>query len=338
MNDDKDRLSHANIRSILEAWFDQHDFDSFPWIINKKRVEIPVVMPVKALKDRCLCRHRLRDHNDKTSGCDLCHCNQYRDKIIHVGKLDLLPNLKRDPSVFCPVDNKTTGQLNGTFVAQFSIDSQITGYMADAGYHCDTPAHHLVAYVNALELSLLPTSDRKCATHKIPYVECSQLHAKFQIIGPIERSAQQIEEWRDNTVKLARQYHMLLSYTEKTARDLHTEGTFNGSCRYCEFREWCLMDRSPRQVSGSFTKTRWTPWDHHQVKPPAENELYVDNSILKATASCSTQAMMRYGRHWSNQGQSGPLFAGTAVHLALETWFSGGTVNEALAAFDDLYV
>lgn len=332
-----DRLSHANIRTILEAWFDKHTLDSFPWITVPKWVEVPVAMPLRKWKTTCLCGHRLRDHDGTRETCDLCDCNQYRDTIIHVGKLDLLAKLRRDPSVLCPVDHKSTGQLNGRFVAQFQIDSQLTGYMADAGYHCDTPPHKLVAYVNAIELSILPTSERKCGTHKVPYEECGPLHMKCQVIGPIERSKGQIEEWKDTAVDLAKRHHMLLSYNERLVHQLRMEGTFNGSCGYCEFREWCLQDRSYQQIDGMFSKTPWTPWDHAALPPPKPNELYVDNSILKSVATCSTQDMMRYGKSWTSESQGGPLHAGTALHKAMEVWFGGASATRALRAFDEAY-
>jgi hypothetical protein len=62
----------------------------------------------------------------------------------------------------------------------------------------------------------------------------------------------------------------------------------------------------------------------------------VDNSTLSAVAQCSTAALMRYRFGWTVE-DSAPLEAGTAVHLALDTWvkndFHEGVALEAMLKY-----
>lgn len=341
-----DRLSHANVRAVLQAYLERNSISAFPWITKPANVEIGVAFELFAAK-QCLCGHSRVAHmkqrriHDKVEWvqCDRCMCTVYQDRIAHVGRLDILGQLREDPRVLCPVDHKTTGQINARFVQQYTMDSQLSGYLWDASQLTGKPAHEMVAFINAIELSVMPTSDRKCAAHGVPYAECGPEHVKFQIVGPIERTRRQIEEWRETAIELALRYRRLLHHTPASIHEVRTEGTFNGSCGYCEFREWCLADRPAKQVPHMFVQSRWDLWKHAGVKGkrPDPRVLYVDNSILRTMASCSTQALMRYGLGWTGAEQSGPLGAGIAAHAALEHWFKGGSADDALAVFDQAY-
>jgi len=66
--------------------------------------------------------------------------------------------------------------------------------------------------------------------------------------------------------------------------------------------------------------------------------LYIDNSTLKAMATCSTQAALRYVYHRASTEESVYLKCGTAVHEALALHFAGETVDTCLATFDGLYL
>lgn len=306
---DRDRLDATNIRTILEAWFDKNPIDALPWLIDPKRVEV---------------------------GVSATLFNSSKGTIVFCGQLDLLATMREDGETLTPVDHKTTGQLNARFVNQYTMDSQQSGYDWLASQLTGTPIR--VSYINAIELSLLPNSDRKCAKHGVPYFECSPEHMNAQVIGPIERTEHQIEEWQDEAIGLAIKYRRLLAnYDLESLHDVPKEGTFNGSCSYCEFREFCNIDRPIKQVPRMFVQSKWEPHKRIHTRKPRPNEFWVDNSTLKSAASCSTQALMRYGWGYTNAEQTGPLGAGTAVHKSLETYFKGGTVEEALAAFDETY-
>jgi hypothetical protein len=333
-----DRLSPDNIRCILTGWMERHNLNSFPWITDPTRVEVGVCAPLFSTKTGCICGHRKKEHS--TQGCGECFCPRYVENIYHVGKLDLLGTLQTDPTTLCPVDHKTTGKIDGRFIQQFTLDSQMTGYLYDASHIAGKPI--TTCFINAIELSLIPTSTRKCPTHGVPYAECGPVeHLKFQVIGPIERTPTQIKQWRDTAVFLARRFHQLCGESLRSLSMVRQEGTFNSGCAYCEFREWCLADRDPKQVPHMFHQAPWSPVGHvfgtTGITDADPVGLYIDNSTLKSVAACSTQALMRYGLHWTAAEQSAPLAAGTAVHAALERWFRGGMEQDALKIFEESY-
>jgi hypothetical protein len=335
-----DRLAHANVRLILETYLDKHHPDtSYPWLTDPKNVEVGVAAELYVTK-LCFCGHDEDAHDKFTDPhegfCDACDCTSFQNKLVHVGVLDIL-GTSRSTGDLCPVDHKSCSQLNARFVHQYEMDSQLSGYMWQASQLMRKPCH--TAFINAIEIGVVPSSNRKCPAHGVEYAECGPEHIKFQIIGPIERTDRQIEEWRAGAIALALKYRQLLTHTHKSIHKVRMEGTFNGSCAYCEFREWCIADRPSKQVDKMFTQRPWKPWERVRsvVKKPDPHTLYVDNSTLKTAASCSTQALMRYGLGWSSTEQHGPLNTGTAVHKGLEVWFKGSSNTQALDAFDEIY-
>ena len=340
-----DRLQLDNVYAILESYFDRHSPTAFPWRVAKEHVEVGVAFPIYTVKD-CLCGHTLKQHRAKprangTRPCTHCMCVTFIDTIAHAGRLDLIGQHVSDRT-YCPVDHKTSYKLDQRFVNQYMQDSQLTGYMWDVEQVTGEPCR--VAYINAIELSVLPGSTRQCKDHGTQYVECAPEHARFQIVGPIERTDRQVAEWKADAIVLAKRYHILRSHTLEEIHMIRKDGTFNGSCGSCEFREWCGTDRSLRQVDAMFQISRWSPYAyaHDAAHPlgmtPNEHTLFTDNSILKGVATCSTQTFMRYALGYSNPEQAGPLFVGIAVHAALEAWFKGCTSTKALevlrAAYD----
>jgi len=51
------------------------------------------------------------------------------------------------------------------------------------------------AYINAIEFSRLPSSDRRCTVHAVAYSECGHLHANSDLLI-VERTPAEIEEWK----------------------------------------------------------------------------------------------------------------------------------------------
>jgi len=345
---DTGRLSYDNVRAILVAWLDRHKRTDFPWRVHPDDVEVPIVNTLYTTPhDECLCGHALSRHTRREGTepeerpCDMCVCATYRNCIKHVGKLDLLGQPTGASGSYCPVDHKTTYKIDAKFVRQFDISSQLSGYLWAAGKLCDTPGHQLVAFINAIELSQLPTSDRRCSKHGVQYNECSLEHMNCQVIGPIERTASQIERWESDAITFGIRFHKLWSHARRFGADampdVPMEGTFNNSCGWCEFREWCLFSRSTLQTE-RFTHSPWEPWVHASLKKPKFTTLYIDNTIMQSVANCSTLTVARHGLHMTNPERQGPLNAGTAVHAALEVWFKGDSVKKALAAFDEAYI
>jgi hypothetical protein len=65
--------------------------------------------------------------------------------------------------------------------------------------------------------------------------------------------------------------------------------------------------------------------------------IWVDNSILEATAKCSTQVLMRYVFGWATKGGKIMANAGKAIHKSHESWFANWQVEHAMQVFDHWY-
>jgi len=63
----------------------------------------------------------------------------------------------------------------------------------------------------------------------------------------------------------------------------------------------------------------------------------VDNSILTAMATCSTQAMMRYALGYTSKTAKIAAYAGKCVHRALLAHFQGKSLDTCLETFDYSY-
>jgi len=332
-----ERLDATNVRAILVAFLDTHDrATSFPFFVRTpKDVEVGVAVPLFKTANTCLCTHAKSRHYKRA--CQDCGCPTYQDEIHHVSRIDLIGGLKSNPKVDTVTDHKTAARIDARFVKRFTMDSQISGYLNAAGYRLGVEPHRLVAFINAIELSLLPTSYRKCKDHGVPYAECSPLHAKFQIVGPIERTPGQIREWKRTAITLALQYRQLLAFNEHALHHVDTRGRFSGACSECELLEFCASDRPAHQIHHMLHKEPWDLAAHTGVKVVKPTVFLVDNSILRAVAICGTQALMRYGLAFTNREQSMPLKAGLSIHRALEFWFKGHTVERAMMEFDKMY-
>jgi hypothetical protein len=69
-------------------------------------------------------------------------------------------------------------------------------------------------------------------------------------------------------------------------------------------------------------------------KPPIvdADTLVVDNSILSATAKCSTYSYVRYALGLNVRGEALPLEAGQAIHIGMESWLGGASIKDAVKA------
>ena len=65
--------------------------------------------------------------------------------------------------------------------------------------------------------------------------------------------------------------------------------------------------------------------------------LVVDNSILSATAKCWTYAYVRYALGLNVRGEALALEAGSAVHLGMEAWMQGASVDRATKTMAQYY-
>lgn len=65
--------------------------------------------------------------------------------------------------------------------------------------------------------------------------------------------------------------------------------------------------------------------------------MILDNSILMATVTCSTQAVMEYILNWRSKEPMDAANVGNAVHVGIEYHFKGYGLEDCLAAFRDEY-
>lgn len=68
-----------------------------------------------------------------------------------------------------------------------------------------------------------------------------------------------------------------------------------------------------------------------------DGELYLDNSMASALATCDTRAFLRYIHGYTTPGEHAILFSGTCAHEAMAVYFQTGEKDAALAKFDEMY-
>ncbi len=247
------RLQHNNLARILETWFENHPLDALPFTVRPKMVEIPFQFP-------------LDEHGD----------------IIYTGAMDLV--VKDQDVDFAPVDHKTTGRISADWVSNFRNDSQFSGYMWACSQHTGQSVQR--GYVNAIEFSQLPTSDRKCTKHDLKFSECSNQHVMSRIIL-ITRTPGQILQWKRNALKLAKRFAMWkdrygddLSLITKTSQ----AGSFYGHCRFCTFSEFCANGQPVKRLKSMYVKSKWNPLERASgvtLGDPKEKEKHVHTPSVR---------------------------------------------------------
>src|SRR5262245_55354459 len=208
-----DRLSYRNTSQILQAWMEQHPLSALPFIV--RHTEIPFEVPLDAKGD-----------------------------IVLTGQMDADADL-RETGDRIVVDHKTTATVSSWWSSQYRLSSQVSTYVWALRRHLG--GEKVVGMViNAIEFSKLPTdAARKCRQHAVPYAECSTLHARWQMIGPIGRSPAQLAMWRTSALKAAQDFRRVLEEhpTLDTIHECEAQGQFTGACRGCPAQAWCETGR-----------------------------------------------------------------------------------------------
>ena len=131
--------------------------------------------------------------------------------------------------------------------------------------HTGTPV--VGAFLNAVEFSKLPSSERKCDKHRVVYAECGHLHATMEMVS-VTRTPEVLDAWRQNAIMLAKRYRRMkrafpaLDYVEFVPQ----EGTFNNACRFCAFGDWCRSGRPLGFVEANFAIEPWEPYERAAVE------------------------------------------------------------------------
>ena len=223
------RLSYENVHKIMAYWLEVNRLQDFPFRPIISGIEKPLTATLYEDEDYI---------------------------IIFTGVLDL-PARKLSNNQMVIVDNKTTGKVNYTWKEKFYLGSQVDSYLwlAQQNY----PDEHVTEmYINAIELSLVPNSTRKCATHGVTYEECGDMHPNHELIGPFTRTRTLIESWRKSAIGLASRYISLLKDVD--FENLHwqsQQGRFNGSCQYCTFQQFCRLGRPVDMIDRMLVSHPW---------------------------------------------------------------------------------
>lgn len=223
-----DRLSYANTSRIVAYWLETHPLSALPFVVRPELVEVGVA-------------HPLTDDGD----------------IVFCGRLDA--GVDYTDSLYI-VEHKSTGRVSPLWLRGWRLDSQPTGYIWLAEQHVAKPVTGVI--INALEFSRLPSSDKRCTRHAVPYEECGHLHATFDMVV-VTRTPEQLAEWRKTAIHLAKRYRDLLTRFGDLAHvhKVRMQGMFNKSCGWCAFFDWCSMGRPPEYVAGNLVYDPWRPYD-----------------------------------------------------------------------------
>lgn len=349
----QDRLQPSNVRLIMEAWMDHHNDQSFPWLPPKpEQVERKFTLPLQ--KDQCACTCQRKQHKKivKKNGkirrgeCLNCgDCPSYKEACIR-GVFDLDGvQLQSDPKQRAVVDHKTTGSRidDDRWVDQFWFDSQGTEFLWAADKLHQGRVSRFI--INALQLSVVPSSNSKCKEHGVPYSECGVEHIKWKAIGPYHRTPEHTSQWLSEMVVKTREFYLMVNRHPSPAevsqsrqlRDVHRTGTYKiyGGCDNCELLQWCGKDCRPIQGLRAF-EIRNRDYREDDGWERRSDRFYVSNSLISSFIGCPQQAL---GRFWGLTINSiaAPLEAGRACHSAWEAWFKGKPSSVALKRFDEIY-
>ena len=230
---EQDRLSILNLRDHFTVYIDRHPVDLQPFEVLE--AETILGMPL----------------DDK-------------GEINFWIKRDLKVKDKQTGFVM-PLDHKTTGRVTSYWSKNWKLASQLLGYtwatQKETGEMCPG------AYVNAIELSLLPNSTRKCAVHKMKYSECRLEHTKASLLY-FDFSKSMIDMWRRTAILLARKLINIKKHysTLEMVQYAPVEGTFNRSCGFCEFNKYCGAGKIPETADRFLTHNVWEPWKLPEAK------------------------------------------------------------------------
>lgn len=233
---DTDRLAYGNLRRICARWLALHPLAKLPFAVTPDFVEVGFAFPLDDSGDFILC-----------------------------GRLDGLPTYEGARWV---LEHKSTGRITPDWLDGFSLDSQLTGYIWAAQQHTGVPIAG--AFLNAIEFSKLPggptptgAAPRKCPEHKVSFAECGDLHMTSRIVM-VTRTPEAIEEWRKTALHLARRYRDRLRNwpTLDMLHRIRMTGTFNNSCRFCTFKQFCKLGRPAQYIAdGNLVQEPWRPYE-----------------------------------------------------------------------------
>ena len=224
----EDRLSLGNLQDIFGVYIDRHPLDIQPFEVIS--AETIIGCPLDSAGDINIWAKRDLKIRDKATG------------------------------FIMPLDHKTTGGVNHRWQAGWQLCSQLPGYVwitnKETGEYCPG------AYVNAIEIRLLPSSSSRCAKHGMKYKECRLEHTLFKRLY-YDYPQSVIDGWRSTAIMLARRLLKIKKQypTLEWIQHAPQEGLFNRSCAYCQFKKYCMAGRNPQTVDNFLSYNHFAPWE-----------------------------------------------------------------------------
>ena len=221
------------MHNIMKVWFDKHDLGKLPFEV--------------------------------VSG-EECVGYKLDEGVWFWGKIDMVVR-DRLMGLISVLDHKTTGKALGVWwIKEFKLSSQLSGYTSILKKEYDVVTDF--AYVNAVRFQKLPENmGWKCKIHKVKYQECWTEHVEYQLFK-FFRNEGKLVGWERDARWLANRLGLLVqAYPDVTlARIAPREGTFNGSCKICEFNKFCQVDCVETQIDELLVKDAWEPWKGERVR------------------------------------------------------------------------
>lgn len=226
-----ERYSFDNVAKILTSYLQTRPLHQLPFDVLPEWVETPFDPPVPLT-----------------------------DNLGMTGKMDGLVRDHITKQLYV-CDHKTSGDIGPHRMRKYKMDSQMSGYPFMAAAVVGEPIAG--AYINAIGITKIPSSDRKCAKHApMKFSECGPVkHVEFALLQ-FDRSPEQIAVWRANAILLGETFLRLKDTHDGHAERLHlaaTQGTFTNACEYCPFREFCENGRHIETVKTTLVHQPWSP-------------------------------------------------------------------------------
>ena len=226
------RMLWPNVEAVARSWFLRNPLESLPF--EPLFVELPFRVEVNP-------------------------------QLMLTGLIDCIGRDKGDGRLYV-VEHKSTGQRADWWMGQWQIASQLSQYVYGANHDSTIQqalkGERLVgSYVNKIDAGVVPSDPvKKCKEHPgNTFKECGFLHPSHEI-RRYARTAAQLDDWLHSVIALSRHWDELRELVETIndvrAMQVRQEGLFNGSCTWCDLKDWCLTGRKNNHI---FREEPWAP-------------------------------------------------------------------------------
>lgn len=225
------RLSFENVKLVLESWFAKNEVNEPAYTsLGEQYSEFKFNIPF------------------------------FLNDINYVGAIDELVARSGASKPTLVLDTKSTGRPDATFRNQFWLSPQISGYVWASRQYFEGIVG---AVIRVIHVASVPTSERKCYIHKVPYYECGFEHLNHEILPVIQRTDTEIGDWIIDAQNLAREWYDLLTYIDDDWDKIHEvpqTGKFKyQECARCEHRNFCRAGRPVHMLESSYIHEEWRP-------------------------------------------------------------------------------